>query len=291
MSNTSEQPAEVKGLAEEGDEVVWAPKDEIAIRMDDHKSAEATRRQREAAHRARMRVVGVVVAFALGVAGYLTWRYRHAVTDIPPKPLPHEEMAVQVSQPSDFIDYLLTRGSVKAGGQAYELRRFEFDSNRFLSGNATLDNASKFRATLGSDAVRGELNDSWVIIFAGASFDGKPETNQQLCRERVVTVANIIRQQGLSPRRLWGIPAGEKIPNLSSPISEEDEERVAAEQELRGQRALIIVAVRPTAPDDAQNSQDVMRRLSTPLYKSGLLPSDYDAREAEPAPLNLPPSQ
>lgn len=278
-------------MEERADEAAfaWAPKDEIAIRMEKYRTVQEERRQMEAARRVRRRLWGGAIIVLLAAATYAGWYYyarRAQERKVSPPP---PEVSVKTEPKADFIDYLLTRTSITfPDGGTYELRRLEFDSNRFLSGHATLDNADKFRSVLASDSFQQEVKDSWVIIFAGASFDGKAEDNHRLCRQRVTAVAAALRAtQGLSPKGIWGVAAGEKV--LSPQASEEDEENAArkmSSKELSSQRVLIIVAVRGGAPRNGESPQDFIRRLYPHLYRSGLLPTDYDAHEAEPAPIN-----
>lgn len=302
MSNASKQPAEIEEIIATGEDSLVDPKDDIAIRMDEHRSEQAKREQEESARRARRQVALVLGFIALAIASFFAWRYQKAKREEVAGPI-RQELRVKVDKKEDgtmkrddFIVYLLTRATATfTDGKTYELRRLEFDSNRFLPGGAGLDNAEKFRSTLASEAVRAELNDALVIIFAGASFDKDPDFNQQLCRQRVLAVASLMRDQpNLLPKGFWGIPAGEKIPSRKAPISEEEEDRIAArmsEKERRSQRALIVIAIRSAAgaTDTAQNPQEIVRQLAPALYANGLLPNDYDAREAEPAPINLPP--
>jgi hypothetical protein len=293
MPNVSKQPTEPQDIDVDGDDSLVDPKDDIAIRMDEHRLEQVRRQQEVAARRVRRAVVIVLSCIMLTIAGYFVWRYQSNNRVERPGPT-RQGLSVKVEPKADFIDYLLTRGVVTfPDGKTFELRRLEFDSNRFLPGAATLDNAEKFRSTLASEAVRAELSDALVIIFAGASFDKDPEFNQQLCRQRVTAVATLLRdQQGLSPKGFWGIPAGEKLPPGKA-ISEEEEDRLAArmsEKERRSQRALIIIAIRATGTTDAaKNPQEFVRLLTPALYENGLLPTDYDARTAEPAPINLLP--
>jgi hypothetical protein len=302
MSNASKQPTGIEDTGTGDEHSLVDPKDEIAIRMGEHRLEQARRQQEESARRARMRVFMILGAIALSVAGYFAWRYlssRRADRTGPNQ----QGLSVKVDKTEDgkmrrddFIDYLLTRATAtQPDGKVNELRRFEFDSNRFLPGGPDLDNAGKFRSTLASEAVRADLNGALVVIFAGASFDKDPEFNQQLCRQRVLAVASLLRdQQGLSPKGFWGIPGGEKRPEGRAAVSEAEEDRLAArmsEKERRSPRALIIISIRgaSAATDVAQNPQEVVRQLAPALYANGLLPTDYDSREAEPAPINLPP--
>lgn len=269
----------------------WAPKDEIAIRMDAHREERARKAEQESARRSRRRLTMALVLVAAAGLVYAGW-YNRALFQRAAKPPPPPRASITAEEPADFIHYLLTRASAKLpDGRAYDLRRFEFDSNRFLSGNASLDNADKFRSTLAAESFRNELKDAWVIVFAGASFDGLPEKNRELCRERVLSVAATLRDTpGIAARGFWGVSAGEKVPEGGA-ISEKDENVIAGkmtEAERRKQRTLIIVAARPSGPAVADPPPDFIRQLAALLYEHKLLPADYDIGRGEPAPLNLP---
>lgn len=283
MENTSDAPEDPS----------WAPKDEIAIRIDAHREAQAERARLDAIRQKRRRIMAFLIVIAAAGLGYTGWYFRSSIRKSG-APQPAAATAkMEVGQPVDAIEYMLTRASTTLpDGKSYELRRLEFDANRFLSGNATLDNADKFRATLSSESFRQEVKDAWLIVFAGASFDGDPEANRQLCRNRVTSVATTIKNTpGIAAKGFWGISAGEKAPPGTTPVSEKEENAIAAripEAERRKQRALIIVAARATNPSGAAPPPDFIRQLSALLYHHGLLPSDYDAGTGEPVPLNLP---
>jgi hypothetical protein len=263
----------------------WEPKDDLAASIADHQRFKEERRIAAARRRRRFRLTLVVLLIILSVAGLL---FTHSYF-LQPKEAERkgdQEFLVVVEPEANLIEYMIKKATVTLPTEGgFDLRRYEFDRNTFLRDKTALNQEALFREAVSK--ISDNLHDSWLIIFAGASVDGKPSLNRDLCRKRVIDVANMMRQiPSISTNRYWGIPAGEKrlFDSQGRQLDEIEEENVSIE-ELARERILIVIAIRPRNIPTSPNSNQPSPRLIEVLYENKLLPTDYDYPGRELAPV------
>ncbi len=277
-----------------------APKDEIIQRIERDKTLDEQRinfaRQRRL--RSRLRAAAVTL-LTLAVASGLYY-YFAFLRPPGPGPSPAESqggVTVTKEQPIPSENYVLKKAAVVIPGTGtFDVQAYDFFSNKFLRGKEEVADPQALRAALTELQTllsqQGKLRNSWVLVFAGASFDKNADTNLVLCNRRVDSIICIMSKElGISGLGYWKIPAGEYragLPNQPAP-SEEEEEEIAKrmdENDLASQRRLIVLFVSPreAVPQDA--GQRVMSTVGEALYDHDLLPSSYELHRPQPAPVN-----
>lgn len=264
---------------------------EIPLRIE-----QAKKRQELASLAARRRMIRqflfiLSVLFVGGISVFSFIYYRGSFTPLPVLNKPF--MAVSVPIVEDTYQLVKAEGYLPGIGK-FQAHTFDFDSNRFLKGRDVLTNPDVLKSTFRQPTFQYALQNRWVVIFAGASFEGNEEHNRNLCRRRVRGVFEILTHtEGIIPRGYWGIRAGEYreiLPNSTSPLSEEEEERQArkvGEQKLAGQRRLIIIAIGPASLEHSfENGNRIVVRVVAMLREKNIIPHIYDYAISEPSRLH-----
>jgi hypothetical protein len=250
-------------------------------------------KEREIARRSRhIKTAGLLFSciLVLGVGGYAWMRYWSepvTVTNGPRETLP-TIIAKEIREQGEG-DYTQKIISV-IGLRETELlvNRYDFDANRFLRGKEVVDDPDELRRVLIEKSA--ELKNSLIIIFAGASFDGEPGDNRNLCRRRGCYVGKLAAAiPGVGADRLWMIAAGEHHPPNSGSGDENTEENIGASpngaQVLRGQRKLLLITIPKTAAGPSlENASEVVRTVVEALRRGKFVPTEYDHGQSEPTP-------
>lgn len=171
---------------------------------------------------------------------------------------------------------------------------YDFDANRFIKGKDQITNQPLFETLL--DEKKGSLKDSIIIIFTGASFEGKPDDNRELARRRACYVGSLLTQKlQIDPNLIRMIIAGEFKSAEFNGIADEEakEEKFKNERDselqLSAQRRLILITL-PLSKIDAakQNSQEeVLQSLIKSFRQNNLLPTSYDhGLQSQPTLMN-----
>ena len=172
---------------------------------------------------------------------------------------------------------------------------YDFDSYYYQQGENDVTSEPLISTLLLTH--RKDFAEAWVVIFAGASFEGATSKNLDLCRCRVWNMASFISRQGIINRGYWSIPAGEFRLRESSPDdSAEDDPEIEAEEEeearrlgdagLARQRRLLVVTVKPLQQVTGDTSQTNLNEVVEALAGRGLLPANYDNRSSKPVPFD-----
>ncbi|HYJ88171.1 MAG TPA: hypothetical protein VEW46_19055 [Pyrinomonadaceae bacterium] len=186
---------------------------------------------------------------------------------------------------SDYTQKIIAVNGI--GDKELPVNLYDFDANRFLSGKKVVDDPDELKRLLVEKSA--ELKSSLVVIFAGASFDGEPGNNRNLCRRRGCYVGELASAiLGVAPKNLWMIAAGEH--NAPGPLGSDDEKREEdvraspnGEQVLRGQRKLLLITIPDNATGTAyKNASEVVRAVVESLRRGPFLPTDYDHGQSEP---------
>ena len=175
----------------------------------------------------------------------------------------------------------------------FAIRIHDFDAHFYTPGENQVTDESKLMSSLLEHQK--DFEDSWVVIFAGASFEGMPEKNLDLCRCRVWNVARFMLREGINNRGYWSIPAGEfrlkTEPDDStgdegeSETAEEEEARLG-ESGLSSQRRLLVVTVKPLQQETGDSAQACLNEVVEALGAKALLPTNYDKGTANPVALD-----
>jgi hypothetical protein len=250
-------------------------------------------KERERARRTRQIRMAILLLFCsllLGIGGFAWMRSSTDRKEPASGPEFEPSPAVTVRQireqgVSDYTHRVI--GINGLGNEELPVNLYDFDANRFLRGKEVVDNPDELKLLLIEKSA--ELKRSLVVIFAGASFDGEPGSNRNLCRRRgcyVVELASAI--PGVATNKLWIIAAGEH--NAPGPVGSDDENReedVRASpngaQVLRGQRKLLLITIPDNVTDTAhKNAADVVKAVVEILRRGTFVPTDYDHGQSEP---------
>ena len=273
------------------------PKDEIALRI------EATRREREEAARrqieirSRRRVVVVLILAVSATVGATATYYWSRW--FPPGPQPTQVHSKPAEKPSQVsvtgrsiqdACQVVAADAYVAGFGSFSIKVFDFFANRFLRGKEVLSNSGGLQDAFHQEFFQSALKDSWVVIFAGASFEDQEDYNLELCGRRVRYVVQLLREtEGISPRGLWGIRAGEyreTPPGRTTALSEEEEEvqaKLMGPKKLATQRRLLIISITPVGKQfPAANDQAIVAATAQLLLENGIIPKNYDYASTAP---------
>lgn len=271
---------------------VFTHKEDIALQID-----ETIRRNAELRRQRLLRKVtisGAAVVLLAGVVGsyfLLANRGKHIST-----PHSNELLFGEVSE-SVFNYGTLRETQVSLpNGRTYAIQIYDFDVYYYTQGEGRVTNEPEFLSVLIKHQK--DFTDSWVVIFAGASFEGTTKKNLDLCRCRVWNVASLMSRQGkINGLGYWSIAAGEfRLRSLSADDFGEDGPEVEAEEEaqakqigeegLRAQRRLLVVSVKPLRQESGDAAQPQLNEVADALAGKGLLPTNYDKGKAKPASLD-----
>jgi hypothetical protein len=263
---------------------VWEPKDDLAASIAENQRFKAEKRKAAELRRRRFRLTLIFLFVLLTIAGaFIARSYILRRKEIEQNA--SQELLVVVEPEANLIEYTMRKATVTLPNEGvFDLRRYEFDRNTFLRDKTVLNEENLFRETVSK--ISQELGNSWLIIFAGASVDGKPPLNRDLCRKRVIDVANMMRSiPGISANSLWGIPAGEKklVDSHGRQLNETEEEEISTD-ELARERVLIVITVRRRGNRPGPDLKPSQQLIEV-LYSNNLLPSDYDYPGRELAPI------
>jgi len=177
----------------------------------------------------------------------------------------------------------------------FDIHIYDFDAHYFTPGENQVSDESKFLAALREHQI--DFEESRVVIFAGASFEGLPEKNFDLCRCRVWNVARLMSREGIHNLGYWSIPAGEfrlkgapddsTEDDAGTEADEEEEAKTLGEAGLSGQRRLLVVTVKPLQPESGDSAQAHLNDVVEALGVKGMLPTNYDRGTANPVALEL----
>jgi hypothetical protein len=176
---------------------------------------------------------------------------------------------------------------------------FDFFANRFLRGKEVLSNSDGLQEAFHQEFFQSALKNSWVVIFAGASFDDQEDYNLELCGRRVRYVVQLLREtEGISPLGLWGIRAGEykETPaGRTTPLSEEEEEvqaKLMGPKKLATQRRLLIISITPVGKQyPTSDGQAIVAATAQLLLENGIIPKTYDYAATAPTLLDVQKGQ
>lgn len=266
-----------------------AAKEDIAYRIEEAQRLRELQRAIAQNRRSRLRlialflIIGLVGASYGGYILYNKWKPRSVTS---PPALAEFAFHPGEVKVMDYYTIRTARVTTPANGEL-DVILYDFDSNRFLKGKVILDNQAVLEGIF--RGLREELQKSWIIIFAGASIEGKSSRNLILCRERVRAVYQIMRNDiDITGLGYWAIRAGE-YKGRGALLTDEDEERIAeriGESGLADQRRLIVIATIPKQSQPASNFAGIMNNLAKLFYDNEFLPSDYDNSRTEPALLD-----
>ena len=179
------------------------------------------------------------------------------------------------------------------GEGEFAIRIYDFDAHYFTPGENQVTDESPFLSALLEH--RKDFEESRVVVFAGASFEGLPERNLDLCRCRVWNVARLMLREGINNLGYWSIPAGEfrlkSAPddytedNAETEAEEEEEAKRLGESGLSSQRRLLVVTVKPIQEESGNSAQGHLNEVVEALGTKGLLPTNYDRGTANPVAL------
>jgi hypothetical protein len=291
MSKERREDQQVASIDLEEVAKAGAPKEDIAYRIEEGKRIKELRRTLARRRLVRLRLVVILGIGVLGAGGYSGyWIYtRHAAKTSNPPALA-AEFSFHVVEAMVLENYKMRKAAITIPAVGdLDAVAYDFDSHRFLKGKAVLDDQEALKKTLVE--LREELQNSWILVFAGASFEGTSALNLGLCRQRVNAVARMMASDiGISNARYWAIRAGEYKQKGTS-LSEKDEDRLAAEmgeKALAEQRRLIVIAIKAHNPVVEGDANRTMSVLVKSFYDQEFLPVNYDYSRTEPAPLLVP---
>jgi hypothetical protein len=255
------------------------------------KERELERKKRRTRTAIMLFAVGALVA----VVGFLFVRYAYPPAETPPDGPPGptapvvtaKEVREQVA--GDFI--LRTIAVDRPGEQELTVGLYDFDANRFMRGQEVVDDPNELKRLLTERGA--DLKRSLLVVFAGASFDGEPGVNRNLCRRRGCYVGKMASSiPGVAANRVWVIAAGEhKSRDFAGPDEESKEEDVlgspGGQRTLRSQRKLLLITIPLDGASGAAQggAQGVVKTVVDALRRGALLPTDYDHGQTDPAPL------
>ena len=190
---------------------------------------------------------------------------------------------------------------ILAGESEYAIHIYDFDAHYFTPGENQVTVESTLLAPLLEHRM--DFEESRVVIFSGASFEGPPERNLDVCRCRVWTVARLMLREDIKNLGYWSVPAGEfrlkSAPDDSTSddadteAEEEEEAKRLGESGLSGQRRLLVVTVKSLRQESRQESgqesgdsaQAHLNEVVVALGAKGLLPTNYDRGTDNPVAL------
>ena len=240
----------------------------------------------------RFRVVISVATLAI-IAGAIGSYFRVTKNARVPAPRGGEVTFRDVSE--SFFDYGASSEMrlILPDECEFAIRIYDFDAHYFTPGENQVSDEPKILTALLEHQK--DFEDSQVVIFAGASFEGQPERNLDLCRCRVWNVARLMLREGINNLGYWSIPAGEfRLKSAPDGSTENDAETEAAEEEeakrlgesgLSTQRRLLVVKVKPLQPESGDSAQAHLNHVVEALGAKGMLPTNYDRGTANPVVL------
>ena len=177
----------------------------------------------------------------------------------------------------------------------FAIHVYDFDTSYYAPGENQFTGEPQFLSVLLERQK--DFGESWVVIFAGASFEGTTSKNFDLCRCRIWNLARFMSREGITNLGYWSIPAGEfRLRDGSPDDSTEDSAEIEEEEEeeanrlgeggLRGQRRLLVVAVKPLQQVTGDSAQAYLNDVVEALAGRGLLPTNYDKGTAKPVALD-----
>jgi hypothetical protein len=181
---------------------------------------------------------------------------------------------------------------ILAGEREFAIRIYDFNSAYYTPGENQITQELSVAGRLLEHQE--DFAESWVVIFAGASFEGTTRQNLDLCRCRIWNVARFMAREDLNNLGYWSIPAGELrlydgSPDEDTPEIEAEEEEEAqrlGEAGLRSQRRMLIVTVKPLQQVTGDSTQVHVNEVVEALRAKGLLPTNYDRGTAKPVALD-----
>lgn len=270
--------------------------DDIVVRIKEgmmREQARASMRQAELRRQGKRRriafLMSVLVISGLGYLGYRYYPYLRINRSLQPSGKPSDGIIVNLEKPTPTDTHTLKKATVTVPNQgAFNVQVFDFYSSKFLKGKSVLSDPKPLKAAL--IEIGKETGNSSLIIFAGASFEGDPEENLNLCQQRIMAVEQMLNQSRVTSKGCWGMRAGEMKGDFrdARASNEEEEEEEAAksigESGLSRQRRLILAQI--TRADQAQSEIDhqTMIQLATAFYDPNLLPNNYDFSGSAPTP-------
>ena len=175
----------------------------------------------------------------------------------------------------------------------FVVRIYDFEAYYFTPGENQVAYDSQFLSALLEHQE--DFAESWVVIFAGASFEGMPDKNFDLCRCRVWNLARLMLREGINNLGYWSIPAGEfrlrgatddsTEDNAETEAEEEEEAKRLGESGLSSQRRLLVVTVKPIQEESGNSAQARLNEVVEALGEKGLLPTNYDRGTDNPVAL------
>ena len=240
----------------------------------------------------RFRVVISVATLAV-IAGAIGSYFRAAKN--PRVPAAHGGEVIFADVSVSLFDYGTSSEMrlILPGEHEFAVRIYDFDANYFTPGENLVSDEPKILTALLEHQK--DFEAAQVVIFAGASFEGQPERNFDLCRCRVWNVARLMLREGIDNLGYWSIPAGEfRLKGAPEDSTEEDAATEAEEEEeakrlgesgLSSQRRLLVVRVKPLQPESDDPAQAYLNEVVEALGAKGMLPTSYDRGTANPVAL------
>jgi hypothetical protein len=278
-------------LSEEGDLASRAKRqanEDLVVRA--AAGARMLEKQRQSVRQmARLRRVTIATLAAVAIVAAAVWLRGSKETPSQARAAPLLVVGAVLQTELVTQTHINRTALVSLGDQgSFSVDLYFFDQNRFLKNKVGLTNQGVLRDALAS--IQHDLTGKWIVILAGASFEGDADSNLNLTRRRVAATVSMLKQfQGAGKSRFWQLPVGEyrAIRNGQEldETQEDTEARVTGRKNLPKQRQLVLIAIEANPVRTGVEAQSTVAAVIAELRKAGLVPTNYDHGASSPAPL------